>query len=98
MKTPKSILHYPRLDTVLMIEDAIKKHPDYPKKMQLWKSLPKKVQYQTFQLVLNYLEDSNKIFITKSKQIMWVCADNPKLRKLLKNAVGADGKKLNLKW
>ena len=71
-----NILHYPRLDTVLMIEDAVQNSEDYPTKMQLWRSLPKKVQYQTFNLVLNYLEESGKIMIQDGK-IFWTY--NPEL-------------------
>lgn len=74
----KTILHYPRLDTVLMVEDAIKKAKNYPSRMQLWKSLPKQTQYQTFQLILEYLEKSNKILFTKDNGIMWI-ASNTKL-------------------
>ena len=44
-----------------MVEKAIQKSKDYPTKMELWKSLPKQMQYQTFKLILDYLEKSNKI-------------------------------------
>ena len=39
-----------------MIENAIQKSEDYPTRMELWKSLPKQMQYQTFKLILDYLE------------------------------------------
>jgi hypothetical protein len=68
----KDILRYPRLDTVLMVEYAIKKAKTYPTKKQLWESLPKKVMYQTFNLILDYLEYSGKIMIDKDKTIIWV--------------------------
>jgi len=77
----QNILHYPRLDTVLMVEDAIQNAEDYPTKMELWKSLPKKVQYQTFKLILNYLENSGKIMFNDGK-IFWTY--NPELIKNLK--------------
>jgi len=79
----QQVLHYPRLDTVLMVEDAIKKAKDYPTRTQLWRSLPRKVQYQTFQLILDYLQKSNKIFVTKEGKIMWIFADSKALEKLL---------------
>lgn len=79
------VLHYPRLDTVLMVEDAIKNAEEYPSKMQLWKSLPKQVQYQTFQLILEYLEKSNKIIIAKDKKIVWI-GTNAKLDALIRNS------------
>jgi len=87
MRQLQNVLHYPRLDTVLMVEEAIKKANEYPTKTQLWRSLPKGVQYQTFQLILSYLQDSNKIFITKEGKIMWVLAENSAARKLLKESV-----------
>jgi len=72
----QQLLHYPRLDTVLMVEEAIKKAKEYPSKRQLLLSLPKKIMYQTFNLILEYLEESGKIVI-KDGRIIWVW--NPKL-------------------
>ena len=71
----------------MMVEDAIKNADNYPTRTQLWKSLPKEVQYQTFQLILKYLQDSKKIFITKDGKIMWIFADNPKMKKLLEDGI-----------
>ena len=79
----KTILHYPRLDTVLMVEDAIKDAKNYPTRTELWKGLPKQVQYQTFQVILEYLLESNKVIFTKDNRIMWI-ASNPKLDKAIK--------------
>ncbi len=84
-KTVTEVLHYPRLDTVLMVEDAIKNASDYPSKMQLWKSLPRQVQYQTFQLILDYLEKSNKITTAKDKKIIWI-GSNAKLDAFIKKS------------
>ncbi len=83
MKTRQSVLHYPRLDTVLMIEEAIKKAKDYPTRTQLWKSLPKKVMYQTFGVVINYLIESRKVMLSKDKKLVWIFADSPKVRRLI---------------
>ena len=47
------------------------------------KGLPKKVIYQTFNLVLEYLQRSNKILVTKDGRIVWVFADTETLRRLL---------------
>ena len=66
----KPIIHYPRLDTVLMVEDALRKAEEYPSKRQLWLSLEKKVMYQTFNIIISYLEDSGKIVQNKGK-IIW---------------------------
>ena len=78
MKSQQEILHYPRLDTVLMVEEKIKKAKEYPSKRQLWLSLPKQIMYQTFNIVLDYLEESGKIVIRDGK-IIWIW--NPKLVK-----------------
>jgi len=77
------IIHYPRLDTVMMVEDAIRSAKEYPTKAELLRHLPKKVMYQTFNLVLEYLQRSNKIILTKDGRIVWVFAESSKLRKLL---------------
>ncbi|MDG7006035.1 MAG: hypothetical protein JRM86_03785 [Nitrososphaerota archaeon] len=81
------LLHAPNLDTILMVEKVIKDSDEYPTRMQLWKSLPKKMQYQTFKTVLDYLEASSKIMVDEHGHIIWVAADNPKLRALLKSGV-----------
>ncbi len=73
----QEVLHYPRLDTVIMVEETIKKAKTYPTKAQLLRSLPKKVMYQTFLLILDYLEKSNKILIDKKDgRVIWIW--NPK--------------------
>lgn len=82
---PENILRYPRLDTVLMVEKAIQKAKDYPTKAELWRSLPKKTMYQTFNLILDYLEYSGKIFIDpRDGRIVWVW-DPEGVRKILAN-------------
>jgi hypothetical protein len=54
---------YPRLDTVLMIEEAIQKSGEDYSVRQLWQRLPKKVMWQTYLTVLDYLVYSGKIMI-----------------------------------
>ncbi len=78
----KQIIHYPRLDTVLMVEDALRKAEEYPSKRQLWLSLQKKVMYQTFNLIISYLEESGKI-VQDNGKIIWIW--NPKLVKKYSN-------------
>ncbi len=75
----QGILHYPRLDTVMMVEETIKKLDYYPTKMQLWEALPRKVMYQTFCMIIDYLTDLNKIIIDNDGQIVWTW--NPELIK-----------------
>lgn len=68
----RDILRYPRLDTVLMVEEFIKEHSGEYKKKELWQSLPKKMMYQTFQVILAYLFESNKISIDAEGKIGWI--------------------------
>ncbi|MBU2503971.1 MAG: hypothetical protein KJ879_02875 [Nanoarchaeota archaeon] len=82
----KNILHYPRLDSILMVEKSIITRKDYPTRMQLWNSIPKKMQYQTFKLILDYLEKSNKIMFEEDK-IIWIFPNNKKLNELIQGAV-----------
>lgn len=81
-----NILHYPKLDSILMVEKAIQNSQDYPTRIELWRSLPKQMQYQTFKLILDYLESSNKIMFEDSK-IIWIFSNNKKLNKLIQGAV-----------
>lgn len=79
-------LHEPQLDTILMVEKAIRDAGSYPTKKELLESLPKKIQYQTFNRIIEYLESSNKI-VLNGRRIIWIFADNPKLKKLLETSV-----------
>lgn len=81
-----NILHYPKLDSILRVEKAILDSEDYPTRMQLWKNLPRQMQYQTFKLILEYLEKSNKIMFDNDK-IIWIFANNKKLNKLIEEAI-----------
>jgi len=81
------VLHEPQLDTILMIEKAIIDAEDYPTRMQLWRRLPRKVQYQTFKRVLDYLEASNKIIYDEDGAIVYTGVSNDKLRALVESAI-----------
>lgn len=80
------ILHMPRLDTVLMVEDTIKKLDYYPTKNKLWRALPRMVMWQTFNIILDYLIKSNKIIINNG-EIVWIFADNPRIKELLTKSI-----------
>jgi len=82
----KRVLHEPQLDTILMVEKAILDSKDYPTRMVLWKNLPRKVQYQTFKRILDYLEASGKITFSDNK-IIYIGANNPKLQALMQSSV-----------
>ena len=81
-----NILHYPKLDSILMVERAVQNFEDYPTRMELWRSLPKQMQYQTFKLILNYLEKSNKVIFEDDK-VVWIFPNNQKLNELINEAI-----------
>ncbi len=82
----KKVDRYPRLDTVLMIEDAIRKGRGDLTVRQVWESLPKKTMWRTFLTALDYLEYSGKIILEEDRTITWVWAPQ-KIRNLRKNGL-----------
>jgi response regulator of citrate/malate metabolism len=83
------VIHEPTLSTVMMVEKGILDHKEHPTRMQLWKSLPKGVQYQTFQRVLQYLEDHGTVAVDDAGRIYYTGVNNGKLRRLLESSVSA---------
>ena len=75
----------PTLDTVLMVEKIIDKYSGDYNRTELWKKLPKKVMWQTYLVVLDYLQDINKIAFDKVGKIAYIW--NPSLAKKLRNRV-----------
>ena len=81
-----TILHSPTLESVIMVEKTIQKYSQECGKYQLWKKLPKKMMYQTFQTILDYLENSGKIIIDEDGCVIWTY--NPEMiRKLISQGV-----------
>lgn len=68
----KDILRFPRLDTVLMVEKFVKEFDGEYKKRELWENLPKKMMYQTYCVIIDYLIYSNKISIDSEGKIGWI--------------------------
>ena len=68
----KTVLHYPQLDTVLMVEKFIRDNGGEFKKRSIWEHLPKKMMYQTFCVVFDYLQDSHKIAVDKEGHVCWI--------------------------
>ena len=71
------VLHYPQLDTVLMVEEFTRKHSGEFKKRSLWEHLPKKMMYQTFCVIFDYLLESGKIALDREGKVGWIW--NPEL-------------------
>ena len=68
----QQIKRYPRLDTILMVEGFIKENDGEYKKKQLWEALPKKMMYQTFSVIIDYLLISGKISVDAEGKIGWI--------------------------
>jgi uncharacterized protein len=86
-------LHSPTLASVIMVEKTVQKHSQECGKYQLWKKLPKKMMYQTFQHILKYLEGSGKVMVDKEGCVIWI--HNPARINNLRNnglLVGTDMK------
>lgn len=78
---------YPNLNTVLMVEDTLKKNRDRPLKIpELKKLLPRKVMHQTLMLVLVYLWKSGKI-IYGPKGVQWIYVEPEHLKKMMEGAL-----------
>jgi len=77
IEIPKEkVLRYPRLDTVLTVEKFIQERDGEYKKKKLWENLPKKMMYQTFHLIIDYLLYSKKISIDSEGKIGWIFYPN----------------------
>lgn len=72
MMKVKTITRSPRLDTVLMVEGFIQEKDGEYKKKQLWEALPKKMMYQTYSVIIDYLLISGKISVDSEGKIGWI--------------------------
>lgn len=65
-------IHSPTLGSVLMVEKTIYKHSGEFTRYQLWKNLPKKMMYQTFCIIIDYLLHSGKIATDRKGTLGWI--------------------------
>lgn len=72
----------PTLGTIKMVEETLSKMLEYPTKNKLWRALPRQIQYPSFNVILAYLAESNKIMYDKDGTIIWTFADSSRLEKL----------------
>ncbi|MFA5020050.1 MAG: hypothetical protein WC533_03040 [Candidatus Pacearchaeota archaeon] len=80
-------VRYPNLNTVLMVENFLKKHKDIPISISdLREKLPKQVMHQTLKLILIYLWKSGKI-IYGPKGIQWIYSEPEHLKKMFSNSL-----------
>ncbi|MBI4177748.1 MAG: hypothetical protein HY516_05310 [Candidatus Aenigmarchaeota archaeon] len=75
--------HAPNLNTVIMVEETLKKAGESVITIaELKRRLPKQVNHNTLKTILEYLEESNKIAVS-IKGITWVHNTNLNLRRAL---------------
>ena len=84
-----NVARSPTLQTVLMVEKFIKDNSGEYKKTELFKNLPRKVMWQTFQVIMEYLESTLKIAYDNEDYIVYIW--NPEFAAKYKN-------RLDLTW
>ena len=62
----------PTLQTVLMVEKFIKDHSSEYKKTDIFNKLPRKVMWQTFQVIMEYLAETYRIIIEKDGVVTYI--------------------------
>lgn len=72
LQIPTEVQRFPRLDTVLMVEQFVQSHDGDFSRKQLWEHLPRSMMYQTFKLIIEYLLYSRKISIDKDGKVGWI--------------------------
>lgn len=79
----QKLIHAPTLNTVLMVENTFKNMDESAITIaKLKKILPRQVNHNILKVILEYLEESNKIAVSL-KGITWIHNTNPNLRKAI---------------
>jgi len=75
--------HSPTLNTVLMVENTLMEMENSIITIaELKRKLPRQINHNTLKIILEYLEESNKIAVTL-KGITWIHNTNSNLRKAI---------------
>ena len=83
----RKVEHSPTLNTVFMVGETLKNTDESVISVaELKRKLPKQINHNTLKLILEYLEESNKIAVTM-KGLTWIHNTNPKLRKAIKEGL-----------
>jgi len=78
-----NIARSPTLQTILMVEKFIDDNSGEYKKTDLFNNLPKKVMWQTFQVIMEYLESNLKIAYDNEGFVVYIW--NPEFAEKYKN-------------
>ena len=77
----RKLEHSPTLNTVIMVENTLKDVDDSVITVaELKKKLPKQINHNTLKVILEYLEESNKIAVSL-RGITWIHNTNANLRR-----------------
>jgi len=83
----QKLSHAPTLNTVIMVENVIRNSQNSVITVpEIKRALPKQVNHQTLKIILEYLEESNKILVT-IRGITWIHNTNPNLKKAIANGL-----------
>ena len=83
MEKQERQVHWPTLNTVIMVEETLKKmNESIISIAELKRKLPRQVNHITLMVILEYLERSNKIAVTL-KGITWIENNNPNLKRAI---------------
>ena len=83
VRTMPKLEHTPTLNTVLMVEETLKSMEESVVTIaELKRKLPRQVNHNTLKIILEYLEESNKIAVS-IKGMTWIHNPNPKLRRAI---------------
>ena len=83
IENKKANAHWPTLNTVIMVEDTLKKMNESVVSIaELKRKLPRQVNHITLMVILEYLERSNKIAVTL-KGITWIENNNQNLKRAI---------------
>ncbi len=83
LKTIQRLEHSPTLNTVLMVENILTNMDESVITIaELKRKLPKQINHNTLKIILEYLEESNKIAVSL-RGISWIHNTNPNLRKAI---------------
>ena len=83
MKQQLQTFRSPTLETVKMVEETIKENSAEFKKTQIWEKLPKKVMWPTYLIILEHLEEINKIILSDNGIITYIW--NPELARKIRS-------------
>lgn len=86
------IPHSPTLESVKMVERTIKKYSQEYTKYQLWKKLPKKMMYQTYCVIFDYLLENHRCMVDEKDGIVFWTWNPKRVNDLIRRGLVYDAK------